>query len=679
MAILDGQIPRSSSNTGCIICSIKHYFSFKSNLLLYKVKIYLCLIVERLALIGVNKVSLSLINSFINQQEPIILCNMSDPIQQIKNKADIVDLVSEIIPVKRSGSSYLAICPFHNDSKPSMHISSSKGIFKCFACGAGGDIFKFWSEYYQKDFKETLRDLANKYGVELKEFNQEKAHEKNLLIRLHDLAAEFFHQKFLLDTNAQKARDYLKARNISTETIAKFKLGFASSDKNEPKMLIKHLQSKVENLSEETILRASLAYKTDDGNIIDRFRHRLMIPVFDERARCIAFGARTLDEDFGPKYINSAETDIYIKGDNLYGLDIAKEAIRKKDSVILVEGFFDVISLTQVGFDNIVANQGTALTANQIRKLSKYTLSKKIYLCFDTDQAGEKATDSAAQVIDQTLAQNEYELRVIRVPGGKDPDDYIKENSLEAFEKIVSEAPYYIDYKIDKYIKDCDFNDSFAKEKTAKLISELISQVQKDIVRFEYIKKVSEKMDLPERFFSKTNSNPYQQADHKKEDKPKREFTKENQSIRSIETELVVLFLREKSYLEKFLEEDKSAFSLEAKSVINHTIDVIFENPDIESTTERYTLLQEKTKEENKLSNFIADIGFMLERNFAKDDLHEERYEKLASRLTEYALKLELETLKTDMKKFKPDSQEWLDIYKRKLDQTRRIQTIKIN
>lgn len=604
---------------------------------------------------------------------------MSDPIQQIKDKADIVDLVSEIIPVKRSGSSYLAICPFHNDSKPSMHISSSKGIFKCFACGAGGDVFKFWSEYYQKDFKETLRDLATKYGVELKEFNQEKAQEKNLLIRLHDLAAEFFHQKFLLDSKAQKARDYLKDRSISTETISKFKLGFASSDKNDPRMLIKHLQSKVEGLSEDVILRASLAYKTDEGNVVDRFKHRLMIPVFDERGRCIAFGARTLDEEYGPKYINSSETDIYIKGDNLYGLDLAKEAIRKKDSVILVEGFFDVISLKQVGFENIVANQGTALTANQIRKLSKYTLSKKIYLCFDTDTAGEKATDAAAQTIDQTLAQSEYELRVIRVPGGKDPDEYIKEHSLEAFEQIVADAPYYIDYKIEKHIQECDFNDSFAKEKTAKLIGELISQVQKDIVRFEYIKKVSEKMGLPERFFTRRNSNPYQSSSPKKQDAPKPQAKKENQSIRSIETELMVVFLRSKSHLEKFLEEDKSAVTLEAKSVINHIIDVIYENPDIESSAERYTMLQEKTKEEDKLSNLIADIGFTIDEEFAKDDLLDERYKELASRLTEYDLKLELETLKTDMKKFKPDSQEWLDIYKRKLEQTRKIQTLKFS
>jgi DNA primase len=602
---------------------------------------------------------------------------MSDPVQEIKDKADILDLISEIIPVKRAGSSHVAVCPFHNDTKPSMHISTSKGIFKCFACGAGGDVFKFWSEYYQKDFKETLRDLANKYGVTLQEFNKEKSEEKNLFVKLHNLAAEFFHQKLLLDQKAQKARNYLNERGLSTETIAKFKLGFASSDKNDPRLLIKHLQAKLENVTDNVLIKASLAYKTENGDVIDRFRHRLMIPVLDERSRCIAFGARTLDDNFGPKYINSAETDIYIKGDNLYGLDQAKESIRKKDAVVLVEGFFDVISLKQAGFENIVANQGTALTANQIKKLSKFSLSKRIYLCFDTDAAGEKATDSAAEVVEQTLAQSEYELRVIRVPGGKDPDEFIKENSLEAFEKIVAEAPYYIDYKIEKYLADCDMSDSFAKEKTAKKVSELINKVQKDIIRFDYIKKVSERMNLPERFFATKTDNPYQKTQEKPKQIKVDTNRQENQSIRSIETELIVLFLKNKNYLEKFLEEEKSACTLEAKSLINILIDVIFENPDLDDDNSRYLLLQDKAKEEAKLANLIADIGFMLEDGLLNDTLYEERYQKLSSRLSEYSLKIELENLKTDMKRYDPNSKEWLEIYQRKLEQTRKIQSLK--
>lgn len=601
---------------------------------------------------------------------------MADPIQEIKDKADILELISETIPVKRAGASYLALCPFHNDSKPSMHISSSKGIFKCFACGMGGDVFKFWSEYYQKDFKETLKDLASKYDVQLQEFNETKAEEKNLFIKLHQIAAEFYHQKLLLDLDANKAREYLNERNINTKIISEFKLGYAIARNNNSNQLIKHIKSKLENIDDETLVKASLAYKTSSGNYIDRFRERLMIPVCDERSRVIAFGARTLNDEIGPKYINSAETEIYIKGNNLYGLDLAKESIRKKDSVVLVEGFFDVISLRQSGFENIVANQGTALTANQIKKLCKFSLSKKIYLCFDTDQAGEKATDSAAEIIEQTLAQFDYELRVIRVPGEKDPDEYIKENSLEDFENLLVTAPYYIDYKLDKLVSTIDINDSYQKEKVTKEVSEIISKIPKEIVQYEYIKKMAEKLKIPERFFKISNNNPYQEQELIKPEK-KPIINNDKKSIRANEVELLSLFILDKSFLEEFLSDNIELVTLEAKSILNLIIDAVFENPQLTDSNTRYNLLLEKSHLDPKNSNMIADIGFLLEQGLLENDSYQERYFDLIKRIREYNLKIELETLKIDMKKLEPNSKEWMEIYKRKLEHTRKIQNIK--
>jgi DNA primase catalytic core len=600
---------------------------------------------------------------------------MADPIQEIKDKADILELISETIPVKRAGASYLALCPFHNDSKPSMHISSSKGIFKCFACGMGGDVFKFWSEYYQKDFKETLKDLALKYDVQLQEFNETKAEEKNLFIKLHQIAAEFYHQKLLLDQDAAKARKYLKDRNINTKIISEFKLGYAIAKHNNANQLIKHIKAKLENIDDETLVKASLAYKTSSGDYIDRFRERLMIPVSDERSRVIAFGARTLNDEIGPKYINSAETEIYVKGNNLYGLDLAKESIRKKDSVVLVEGFFDVISLRQSGFENIVANQGTALTANQIKKLCKFSLNKKIFLCFDTDQAGEKATDSAAEMIEQTLAQFDYELRVIRVPGEKDPDEYIKENSLEDFEKLLVSAPYYIDYKLDKLVNAIDLNDSYQKEKVTKEVSEIISKIPKEIVQYEYIKRMAEKLKIPERFF-KINNNPYQEQELIKPEK-KPIIINDKKSVRTNEVELLSLFLLDKSFLEDFLSDNIELVTLEAKSILNLIIDAVFENPQLTDCNTRYNLLLEKSHLDPKNSNMIADIGFLLEQDLLKDDSYQERYHDLIKRIREYNLKMELETLKIDMKKLEPNSKEWMEIYQRKLEHTRKIQNIK--
>ena len=600
---------------------------------------------------------------------------MSDPVQEIKNKADIVDLISEIIPVKRSGSSYLALCPFHNDSKPSMHISSSKGIYKCFACGAGGDLFKFWSEYYQKDFKETLRDLAEKYGVDLPQYNPQEKQEKNLQLKLHNLAAEFYHQKLLLDNHAHKAREYLKQRALSTQTIAKFKLGYAVSTRDEKNLLIKHLKSKLPELKDEDLLEAGLAYKKDDKPIIDRFRSRLMIPIFDEQSRCIAFGARTLDDEFGPKYINSPETNIYTKGDQLYGIDLAKESIRKKDAAILVEGFFDVISLEQAGFHNVVANQGTALTANQIKKLVKFTTNKKIYLCLDTDEAGQKATDAAAKTIAETLANHDYELRVIKVPGGKDADEYIKEHSLESFEEIVRNAPYYLDHKIEAEIAKCDLNDSFAKEKTAKILQEHLNSVQKEIVKIDYAKKIADKLSIPESFFNlKTNTQQYQANPYEDRDKPKEQHQKKYE-VNQYEIELLAIFLASQTSLEEFLAKENEMNSLETNKVLQAIIDVVFENPEITNHNQRFEILQKNFKE-LEIQRILAEIGFNLENLNINDNL-DENYKNLEKRLKEQKLKSELNKLKLDMRSYEPNSQAWMEIYQRKLEKTREIQALK--
>ncbi|MDD9897370.1 MAG: DNA primase, partial [Candidatus Melainabacteria bacterium] len=380
---------------------------------------------------------------------------MSDPVTEIKSRANIVDLISEIIPVKKSGANHVAICPFHNDTKPSMYISATKGIYKCFACGAGGDLIKFWQDYYQKDFKESLKELAQKYGVELN-FSQESKQDIerfNLEIKMHELAAQYYHDQFMGSQVAALARTYLDKRKISTATIAQFKLGFAEADPNDWGKLIKVLQAKL-NVTEEQIQSAGLALKSEkSGRYFDRFRGRLMIPIQDERGRVIAFGARSIpgiDGDNGPKYLNSPETKIYHKGQNLYGINHAKEFIRKEDAAIVVEGYFDLISLHQAGIKNVLANQGTALTDGQVKALAKYSESKRIYLGFDSDAAGEAACDRAAEIVHKTLSRYDYELRILRVPDGKDADDFVQAHGAEEFLTLVKNSPLLTDYKINK-------------------------------------------------------------------------------------------------------------------------------------------------------------------------------------------------------------------------------------
>ena len=248
---------------------------------------------------------------------------MSSPINEIKEKADIVELIADHIPVKRAGASYVAKCPFHNDTKPSMHISSQKGIYKCFACGAGGDVFKFWSAYHNKDFSETLKDLALKYGVTLNQHPENVGKQKlqNEYLEIYSVTADYYHEKLLGAESAELCRNYLSERQIDLNTIKNFRIGYSPTSKDDWGFLVKHLTGKLK-ISEEAIFKSGLAiHHEKSGKYYDRFRDRLMIPITNEKDEVIGFGARILeDKADAPKYINSPETDIYHKGDELFGL-----------------------------------------------------------------------------------------------------------------------------------------------------------------------------------------------------------------------------------------------------------------------------------------------------------------------------------------------------------------------
>ena len=392
---------------------------------------------------------------------------MSSPINEIKEKADIVELIADHIPVKRAGASYVAKCPFHNDTKPSMHISSQKGIYKCFACGAGGDVFKFWSEYHNKDFSETLKDLALKYGVTLNQHPENIGKQKlqNEYLEIHSIAADYYHEKLLGAESAEFCRNYLNDRQIDLNTIKNFKIGYSPTSKDDWGLLVKHLTAKLK-ISEEEIFRAGLAiHHEKSGKYYDRFRDRLMIPITNEKDEVIGFGARILeDKPDAPKYINSPETDIYHKGNELFGLSLAKKAIKEKDFVILVEGYFDQIALYKAGFKNTVANQGTALTPKQAKLLLKYSSSKSIYLCLDSDKAGELAKERAFEVIMQIAAELNPEIKVIDLQTAKDPDDFIKLFGSSNFELEIKNAKSFIDYKTDKLISE------FKKQEFSELL-----------------------------------------------------------------------------------------------------------------------------------------------------------------------------------------------------------------
>lgn len=618
---------------------------------------------------------------------------MNDVIQKIKDAADIVELISDHLPLKRSGSSYVGLCPFHSDSKPSMHVSAQKGIFKCFACGAGGDIFKFWSEYHKKDFKETLKDLANKYGIAM-DFSPEaqaRDKEKNIKIKMHELAAEYYMNKLLASNEAQHCREYLEARAISTATIQKFKLGYSPADPKDWAKLCKYLQEKISSIVEEDIVAAGLANRSEKtGSYFDRFRGRLMIPVCDERGRAIAFGARALKdpstgEEPNPKYLNSADTDIYIKGNNLYGMHLAKEFIRKEDTVIVVEGYFDLISAFQAGICNIVANQGTALTQNQAKLLTKFSDSKRVHLCFDSDPAGEKATERGVETIMQVTYGIDSEIRIIRIPEGKDLDDFIRSGHINEFKELVKTAPLLIDYEIDKHIKSVDMNSPQSKSKAINQIAKTLRFVKNKVVLTEYVRNIAQRLDIDE-IALKTEiraainqenraSNPYEKA------APQKPSTSNNNNrkvsghmiyvedaIYNTEQEFLTLAILNKTVLEEFLANDHKLITDNHKDILDALIEVSFENPDIDDADIKFQLLTDKLSSRHELSSELADLGLELEQENLKSEV-KLRYTDIVRRLRKYELKFEIDKVIAEIKDLERENNQdaqtkWLELQK---------------
>ena len=450
-----------------------------------------------------------------------------DVVGEIKNRLDIIDVVSEHVALKKSGRNFWGCCPFHKEKTPSFSVSPDKGIFKCFGCGAGGDALSFLMKVNNNTFYETIVEMAQKFGIPLQNqsFSSEKTELKKQILELNLEAVKYFNKLLLESPEAEKARQYLFNRNITEEVIKEFNLGYSSGKFDS---LIKHftdeqipmLASLAQNDKLKLLLQAGLISEKSNGNgYIDRFRNRIIVPIQDESGNYIAFGARALEEGQNPKYLNSPDTPVFNKSRSMFALYQAKQAIKEQDSVIIMEGFFDVISAHTHGLTNVVATLGTALTEYHIKMLAKYSDSRRIYLAFDSDEAGINATDRGAEIIktvfsglgdvrqfDENYAemsdQNNRsicEIRVISNTTGKDPDEFIRTEGLDAYRKVISEAPLLIDYQINRIMKSND--NVITPQEKAKVTNELIpilSGIRNAVIRNEYIKLVSEKLNIDE-------------------------------------------------------------------------------------------------------------------------------------------------------------------------------------
>ncbi len=418
-------------------------------------------------------------------------------IEAVKERADIVDVVGEHVVLKKKGKEFVGICPFHDDSKPSMTVSPAKQFYYCFSCGAGGNSIKFLMEFQRESFIDVVLGLARKYQLPVETLEgpqqerlRQKLSRRDNLYKILDLAKGWFQDRLRSSEGALAFNYLLEKRRLDRGIIDQFELGFAP---NAWDGLLRHLNH-VENISQELLEAAGLIIprKSGDG-FYDRFRNRLMIPIKDRQGRVIGFGGRSLDGT-DPKYLNSPETEVFEKGKHLFALDKATNLIRKNDKAVVAEGYFDVIALHAAGVTNAVASLGTALSSHQITQLCRCTDSKRIVLNFDADNAGIRAANRAINEVEHLAMQGQLELRVLHLPSGKDPDEYLQENSVADYKALLDKAPLWIDWQIDQVFKDLDLTKADHFQLVVSGLVQLLGKLPPSALRTYYLQKVSERL-----------------------------------------------------------------------------------------------------------------------------------------------------------------------------------------
>lgn len=434
--------------------------------------------------------------------------------EEIKSRLDIVDIVSDYLPLRKSGRSFAGFCPFHQNTRtPAFYVFPETQTWHCFgACAEGGDVFSFVMKKEGWDFKEALQKLADKAGVELEPLqpvDKKKQAVEDKMTSLLAAAADYFHMLFLHAPEAEEARQYVAERALNEDTIATFKIGFALNSWNACRS---HFQD--QGYSDSELLAAGLLTENPDkGTRYDRFRNRLMIPIRDVNGRTVGFGARTLEKDGIPKYLNSPQTELFDKSSLLYGLDGAKRHIREARQVVIVEGYMDVMQGWQAGFGNMVAQMGTALTEPQLRQLKRYT--KRFVLALDADAAGQKATMRGLQVARETLDREmevkfdarglvhhegrlQADIRIVTLPEGNDPDKIIREDAA-AWPKLLAQAQPVVAYVIKVATQNLDMADAKAKTAVAQQVLPLIKDIADPVERDHYWQELARALRVDER------------------------------------------------------------------------------------------------------------------------------------------------------------------------------------
>jgi len=412
--------------------------------------------------------------------------------EEVRSQADIVRLVSDYVSLKKTGKNYTACCPFHSEKTPSFSVNPGKGLYNCFGCGAGGDIFTFIMQIEGCAFPEALSIVAQKSGIAMPVVEETEDHkrverDRETVLKLNQWAAEFFESQLVAEgAESESARNYIISRGINEQTRLLFRIGYAP---NRWDGLINYLRERGASANE--VERSGLAGIRDTGGLYDRFRGRVIFPIADPQGRIIAFGGRVMGEG-EPKYLNSPETALYTKGRNLFALGLAREEIRKSGFAILVEGYLDCIIPYQEGVHNIVGSLGTALTESQVRLLRRYMEKPQIVVNFDPDSAGQAAT---MRSIEMLLAEG-FKVNILRMPTAEDPDEYVRNHGVTAFKALFKKTQPYIDYIIDVSIGANDTSRPSGKVEAINAILPHLARMRDKVARADYGEQIANRLKV---------------------------------------------------------------------------------------------------------------------------------------------------------------------------------------
>jgi DNA primase len=463
--------------------------------------------------------------------------------EKVKQQADIVRVIGEYVRLKKTGQNFTGLCPFHQEKTPSFSVHPVKQMYYCFGCHEGGDVFKFVMQMDKSEFPEAVRTVAEKCGIPIprpRERSPEERREnqqRGALVEMHREAAAFFARQLQGAQEGKVAAAYLEDRGLDRQAMARFGLGFAPSSGD---ALLRHLKTKY---PEKLLETSGLFSRDQSGRLYDRFRRRIMFPIANDAGKIIAFGGRAMGDDM-PKYMNSPETPVYTKSSVLYHLDRAKEALRQNDFAILVEGYMDAIAVARTGITNVVASCGTSLAEPQIKLLGRFT--RRVVVNYDPDTAGQAATERSLTL----LLEKEFDVRVLALPGGADPDKFLKEQGADAYSKLLAQAPPYLDYLIGR-AQRMDRSTAAGKVAALNFLMPFVQRLPNRLLRSEWATRIASELRVDEPVLREALRRAA--AERRSEVKPKAELL--GPPVKSDERQLMQMLVESEGFREKLARE----------------------------------------------------------------------------------------------------------------------------